>query len=608
MRLAKPALNKGASQPNRAFFANSPRKSGAVWVFIIVLLAVGGISAGAWWQFKGSKMRTDASGPVVEPVKRGPFDHIVLEQGEIESSENVEVKCSVQGRGGAGTPILWVIDEGTYVKKGDKLVELDSSALDQEIKSQRIILSSAEATVISSEAAVKQAEIARQEYLEGTYLTERKAILSEVAVAQQDLRKAELSLASAERLAAKGTLKTLQIEAEQFAVQNARNQLEAAQGRLRVLDELTKAKMLVQFESDIETAKAKLDSDRSVLQEEQLKLVDLEKQISACVILSPADGQVVHANKFSGRGGSEFIVEAGAMVREQQTIINLPDPTMMQVKAKINESRITLIRDGMAAKIKVAAAPNDMVGVVTKVNKYAEPGSWFSSSVKEYATFVQIKNPPEIIRTGMTAEVRIFVEQQDNALQVPVKAIYESQNRHFVLIRNGDSWETRQIEIGATNEQFITIEDGLEEGELVVLNPRDHSDLFEIPKFEEVIDTEREELKKIGENVSDKPAVDPSKRGEDSAGSGRPPGGGFGSGGPGGGGRPDASAIAGMVIQRMDTDSDGKISEQEAAVDDRMKAAFAEYDTNGDKFADRNEIVEAMKKRMSQGGFGGGGQ
>ena len=79
------------------------------------------------------------------------------------------------------------------------------------------------------------------------------------------------------------------------------------------------------------------------------------------------------------------------------------------MKAKINESRITFVREGMPAIVKVGAAEGEMLARVTKVNKYAEPGSWMSSSVKEYAAYVEIKQPPESIRTGMTAEVRIYV-------------------------------------------------------------------------------------------------------------------------------------------------------------------------------------------------------
>ena len=76
------------------------------------------------------------------------------------------------------------------------------------------------------------------------------------------------------------------------------------------------------------------------------------------MLYAPAAGVVVHANKFSSRGGNaEFVVEPGATVRERQTIIRLPDPSQMQVECKINESRITLIREGMAAKISVDAIP-----------------------------------------------------------------------------------------------------------------------------------------------------------------------------------------------------------------------------------------------------------
>jgi len=103
----------------------------------------------------GSNLES-SSEPMFHQVAEGPFDHIVLEQGEIESSSNNEVKCEVKGRGGSGTPILSVIPEGTLVKKGEVLCQLDSSALDQEAKNQRIVVSSAESAVISAEAAVNK--------------------------------------------------------------------------------------------------------------------------------------------------------------------------------------------------------------------------------------------------------------------------------------------------------------------------------------------------------------------------------------------------------------------------------------------------------------------
>ena len=578
-------------------------RRGGVRGTVLTLLSVAGLAGGGYyWAMNrpGSNLES-SSEPMLHAVAEGPFDHIVLEQGEIESSSNNEVKCEVKGRGGSGTPILSVIPEGTLIKKGETLCQLDSSALEQEAKNQRIVVSSAESAVISSEAAVNKAVIARQEYLDGTFLTERQKIVSEIAVAQQSLRKADLSLESAERLAAKGTLKPLQIEAEEFSVENAKSTLESAQARLKVLDELTRAKMLVQYDADIETTRAKLESDRNTLVEEKAKLDEIQNQIKSCTIKAPADGQVVYANKSSGRGGGDFIVEAGALVREQQTIFLLPDPTRMQVKAKINESRISLIREGMPVKIRVNAAENELLGRVIKVNKYAEPGNWWGSNVKEYATFIQIVQPPEAIRTGMTAEVRIFVEQIDKALQIPVHAVYETKRHHFVLVRDGDKWDTREIKIGATNDKFVTVKNGVNINDNVVLDPRNHLDRMNIPEIKE--EDDRSKLVAMSNEPLPKSAT---PAGGPGAGGGAA-GGGAAGGGAGGGGGMNAEAIVGAIMQRMDTNSDGSLSKEEVAADERMKTAFSDYDANKDGKVDRSELAAGFKKMAARMGAGGGG-
>ena len=568
-------------------YSRSPsRRLGRIWLIVLILILVPIGMAYGWMKYKGTSLfeSGDDERPMAEAVIRGPFDHIVLEQGDIESSSNNEVKCTVKSRGSSGTPIISVLAEGTLVKKGDQICVLDSSSLEDELKTQKIVVNNAAALVISSDAALKQAEIARQEYLEGTYLTERKAILSEIALNQQALRTTELSLSSAERLAAKGTLKSLQIEAEQFSVLNARNNLDAAQGRLRVLDELTKAKMLVQFNSTIETAKAKLASDQSTLISEKDQLQEVENLVKACDIRAPADGQIVHANRYSSRGGgAEFVVEAGSMVREQQTIILLPDPSKMQVKAKVNESRVTLLQEGMPVRIKVGAATDELNGRVIKINKYAEPGGFFSSSVKEYATYIQIIDPPATIRTGMTAEVRIFVEQISDALQVPVHAVYETKGHHFVLKELPENkWETIEVKIGATNEKFVTIDSGLKEKDVVVLNPRSHLDLMDIPNIEEV--TDREKLAALGKMPLEKTSKDGSS----------------GGGGEKGGSGMNPAAAVTAIFQRLDTNGDEKISKEEAATDERMSSGFDGNDKNGDGNIDKTEMTASIAARAGK--------
>lgn len=121
-------LSSNVAQPSLTAKARrrqlTSRRGKAQWIALAVIIGLGG-TAVAYRYMYGSSQTISVTEMITDTVRRGPFDHIVLEDGEIESSENQEVICQVKSRAGSGTPILWVIDEGTYVKKGDKLVELD---------------------------------------------------------------------------------------------------------------------------------------------------------------------------------------------------------------------------------------------------------------------------------------------------------------------------------------------------------------------------------------------------------------------------------------------------------------------------------------------------
>ncbi|QDV14521.1 macrolide transporter subunit MacA [Rosistilla oblonga] len=596
-------------------------RRGGMLTYLSILIVLAAVAGGAYWYFKIRPAKSVTTGELItDVVRRGAFDHIVLEQGEIESSKNIELECEVESRGGGGTAILWVIDEGARVKAGDKLVELDSSQLEQDLKTQRIVLLGAEANVTNAAALLKQAEISRQEYLEGTFKTEEKAILSELAVAEQELRKAQLALASTQRLVAKGLVKSLQMEADQFAVANTKNQLEAAQGRLKVLQELTKQKFLVQYDSDIESARAVLEANKSTLSEEQDKYAEMEDQIKACVIYAPSDGVVVHANRFSSRGGNaEFVVEAGATVRERQAIIRLPDPTQMQVKAKINESRIALVSEGMPCKISVSSLNGvELLGQVTKVNRYAEPSSFFTSSIKEYACSIAIIDPPESIRTGMTAEVQIFVQQKPDALQIPIQGVYEHSQQTFALVRSPEGkFETRKIEVDATNDKLAAIASGLEEGDEIVLNLRQHLHLLDdLPSGSTDTNTGLAGLieGKTGVSVTNgaPPSTPQPVDGPSPARASAPPGregprGPGGPGGPGAGGPPSPAAIVKRIFDESDTDKDGSLSEAEIAkMEDRRQSMAKAADADSDGKVTRAELTSAMAARFAESNNGAG--
>jgi HlyD family secretion protein len=470
----------------------------------IILLVIGGlvVSLGyyAYASMKTAFTQDKLASFQLREVESGLFKHTVIESGVIESSQNIDIICNVRSKGG-GVQIIWVIDEGTQVEKGDKLVELDTTTLEDSLQQQQLIMNRADSTKISAAADVRQAEIARQEYLEGTFKQNVQLIESNILIAKQNLSTSLDKVAFSERLAAKGFVTQQQLQADRFAVKRANLDMSLKENELLTLREITQQKMLVGFDADIETAKASMIAEEKNYIEENKQLDEIKQQIENCLIYAPDAGQVVYSNQQSSRGGAEFIVEAGATVRERQSIIKLPDPEQMQVKAKVNEGRIAFIKKGQRVDIVVGALEGQTLqGVVSKVNKYPEATSWFNSEVKEFATYIKILDPPDAIRTGLTAEVEVLVNTMVDQMMIPVQTLHEDNEQAFCLIKktydpnnplhgkefggkHGDldaefSVEVVQIEYTASNNKFLAIASGLEADDMVVMNPRGEEEIL----------------------------------------------------------------------------------------------------------------------------------
>lgn len=438
---------------------------------------------GGWYALGRASSPALSAAPLTSPVTIGPFVHQVVEKGEVESSSNVEIRCEVRSRSSNGITILEIVPEGTYVQPGDFLVRLDDAALQTELIQQQIECNLSQANVIQAQTAVETSRLAKQEYESGTFKQEEEQLESELFVAEEDLRRSEEHLRYSQRLASKGYITPVQLEADQFAVEKARKELEVARTKITVLRTYTRDRLLMQYDSDIRNAEAKLQSAE---ENYQLDLADLQfvrDQIAKCVIVAPSQGQVVYANERS-RHETDIDIEEGRQVRERQILIRLPDPKQMRVVAHINEARVDLVEPGMTTTVKLDALPGFVLtGTVRKVSEYPLSTSSFTSHVKEYATEIDIHDPPPGLRPGMTAEVAVQVEQLDNALQVPVQAVFERSGRHFCLL-TGQMGQLipRAVLIGATNERQVVIHHGLAENEAVVMSPHRYLDDVTLPE------------------------------------------------------------------------------------------------------------------------------
>jgi len=530
---------------------------------VLALLGLCGLVA--WLMAQQVDWTPAEKGPMMHVVQRGDFLHEIVEDGEVESASNIEIRCEVQARGMGGVTIIELIPEGTYVRPGDKLVVFDSSALENEKSQQLIVCSNSKAAVETAKNDLKAAEIAKEEFLKGTFILQENLVKNKIFVAREAQRQAEQALAYSEGLAKKGYVTELRVETDRIAVEKAKLDHESALLELDVLRQYTKDKQIKQFDSAIGVVQARLHSAEATYAIDTEKLNLIESQIRKCTILAPAAGQVVYANEFRRHGGQDIVIEEGTMVRERQTVIRLPDPKRMQVAAKINEAKVTLVRAGMPAKIHLDAFPDrEFDGVVDRVNEYPAPTSFFAANVKEYEAFVTILGSPPDLKPGLNAEVRIQVESLVGVLQVPVQAVLEHGGKYYCIIPDQGGWRAQPVVIGSTNDKMVVIREGLAEGDRIVQGAFDYRDKVNLPKAPE---------RRPRPPKARKPAASHDKTPP------QPPG--------------DRDPFT-----RFDANGDGKLDKSE--VPERMQAVFAELDKNSDGAVTRDEWAAARQMMMRQ--------
>jgi RND family efflux transporter MFP subunit len=402
-------------------------------------------------------------------VRSGSLPIAVEARGSLESSQNQDVYCNVEG----GTTIISIVPEGQRIKKGDILCQLDSAALKDQLVNQRITTKSAEANFLNARLTREVAEIAVREYKEGVFVQDKQTVDGEIKLAESDRVRAEDRLDWADRMFKKGYVSKATLVSEQLNFEKAKYTLEQAQSKKNVLLKYTYEKTVKELESDVKKAHSDELAKQATHELEKSKEDKLEKQIANCTLVAPIDGLVVYANDPNRMFGSnQSQIEEGATVRERQKVISIPDIARMQVNAKVHESQIKQIVPGLKGQIRVESFANQQLnGVVSEVAPLPDAGNFFSSDIKVYTTRIRILNPNDGLRPGMTAEVKIMVDQLENVLSVPVQAILQYNGKDHVTKKVGDRYDRTEVTIGASNDKFVQVTKGLADGDVVVLNP-----------------------------------------------------------------------------------------------------------------------------------------
>ena len=165
-------------------------------------------------------------------------------------------------------------------------------------------------------------------------------------------------------------------------------------------------------------------------------------------------------------------VAEGALLRERQHILSLPNLKLMQVKTAVHESVQNQISEGLPVTIRIDAFPDTAYsGSVKSIGVLPDQKSWHSSDTKMYETYVTIDEEVMDLKPGMTAIVEIHIDDVQDVLSVPVQAVQQQEKETFVYVERGNGVERQEIEVGRTNDKLVEVKSGISAGERVVLNP-----------------------------------------------------------------------------------------------------------------------------------------
>ncbi|MHC4086278.1 MAG: HlyD family secretion protein [Planctomycetota bacterium] len=241
----------------------------ALWIAllftVIALVAV-------WFKVvRGSEDPT--SGLATYIAKRGPLTISILESGTIKAKEKIIIKNEIEGR----TSIVSLIPEGTHVKKGDLLIELDASVLEDSKIDQEIVVMTAFAAFIDANEtlavvknqAISDVNVAQltlefaiqdlDQYIKGQYPNEETTADNDITLREEELKRAEETLTWSQKLYEKKYISQTELMADKLAVTRSKNNLELAQNNLSLLEDFTYHRNVAQLTSDVTQAEMALE-------------------------------------------------------------------------------------------------------------------------------------------------------------------------------------------------------------------------------------------------------------------------------------------------------------------------------------------------------------
>ena len=397
-------------------------------VLVAALLVVAAPGA---WLLAGNPARDEAG--VVARVKRGEFRVTVTTSGELKAREFVQITAppNAQQAGAYQMKISSIVPEGTVVKKGDIVAELDRSVV--AAKLQDVTL------------ALQKAEAQYEEALLDSTLN--------LSTARENIRTMELGLEE----------KRLAKEEAVYEAPTVRRQAE--------IDYEKAERQLAQAKSDYETkteqARAKMREVGTEVSRQRALLKVIQDVMAGFTIRAPAPGMLIYVKEqWSGKKRT-----TGSQVTAWDPAVGtLPDLAKMESVTYVNEIDVRKVAVGQPVVITLDADPaKKLTGTVTNVANVGEQRP--NSDAKVFEVKIQVEQSDSTLRPGMTTGNVIETLKLDTALYVPLEALGSDSGVAYVYKQSGGRVLKQEVVTGAMNDDEVVVEQGLAEGDRVVLTP-----------------------------------------------------------------------------------------------------------------------------------------
>ncbi len=304
-----------------------------------------------------------ASNAASTPGPPGSLDRSAIRSFDYVVEPHVPLRSTLSDLGVMATTtpsplsIISILGEGTHVKAGEVVCELDSSALRDALTVQQLRFAQAKAWVEQAKYVLEADLIALREYEAGLLPQDIELVQQNIAIRRIEKEQAVRNLDWSRRAFAKGFRTETQVNADRAMVEQATIALRNALGMLEQLEKYTGKRIIKARRARIEAIRADLLSLEWSFRLEHQRLKRIETMVANCTLRAPRDGMVVYANPPYGSATSDNHIREGLIVHTMQPIFRLLDPHHIQVRAKINESQVARIRPGLPVMIHLEAFP-----------------------------------------------------------------------------------------------------------------------------------------------------------------------------------------------------------------------------------------------------------